>query len=122
MNAEDFTFTPGKDGSATSGVADGTAVSSISPPLMPEVGVLALVPDRWHWQWQPRHQVMTRLARYFTVVWMNPAEYWRGSLRPNKILSPPDEMSNFRARFRVHTPTPLFLPPFLPQRACPAFP
>src|SRR5713101_9231547 len=109
MNAEDFTFTPGKDGSATSRVADGTAVSSISPPLMPEVGVLALVPDRWHWQWQPRHQVMTRLARYFTVVWMNPAEYWRKSLRLRNLLPSPDGVPIPESDFVVHTASP-FLP------------
>jgi len=39
---------------------------------MPEVGVLALVPDTWGGPWQPRHHVLTRLAKIFPVVWVNP--------------------------------------------------
>jgi hypothetical protein len=69
MNAKDYKLTASKHDSATDWVADGTAVSTISPPLIPEVGVLALVPD--HWECQPRHHIMTRLARYFSVVWRN---------------------------------------------------
>ncbi len=49
-------------------------------PLVPEVGVLALVPDTWGGPWQPRHHVLTRLAHTFPVVWMNPAPYWRSLL------------------------------------------
>jgi glycosyltransferase involved in cell wall biosynthesis len=84
-------------------------------PLLPDVGVLALVPDRWHWQWQPRHQVMTRLARYFTVVWMNPAEYWRDSFRPNKFLAPREEMPIPEPGFAIHTSSP-FLPALFSPR------
>jgi glycosyltransferase involved in cell wall biosynthesis len=46
-------------------------------PFLPEVGVIALVPDQWSDQWQPRHHVLTRLARYFHVVWVNPTQDWR---------------------------------------------
>jgi len=42
-------------------------------PLCPDVGVVSLVPDRWSEYWQPRHQILTRLGRYFHVVWVNPA-------------------------------------------------
>lgn len=38
-------------------------------PLVPDVGVLALVPDTWGGPWQPRHHVLTRLANVFPVVW-----------------------------------------------------
>jgi glycosyltransferase involved in cell wall biosynthesis len=78
-----------------------------SQPLMAEVGVLALVPDDWHWQWQPRHQVITRLAHYFTVVWMNPAKDWRHSLRSRKIRASPEETPVAEPGFLVHTPSPL---------------
>lgn len=50
-------------------------------PAVPEVGVLGLVPDRWSALWQPRHQVLTRLAHYFHVVWVEPAREWREVLR-----------------------------------------
>jgi glycosyltransferase involved in cell wall biosynthesis len=52
--------------------------SPASPtPLSPDVGVIALVPDVWGKTWQPRHQVLTRLTRYFHVVWCDPARSWR---------------------------------------------
>ena len=46
-------------------------------PLLPEIGVLALVPDDWDVSWQPRHHVLSRLSRYFHVAWVNPAPEWR---------------------------------------------
>jgi glycosyltransferase involved in cell wall biosynthesis len=76
-------------------------------PLLPEVGVLALVPDTWHWQWQPRHQVMTRLARYFTVVWMNPAEDWRHALNAGNFSAAPALTPIPSPGFLVHTSSPL---------------
>ncbi len=50
-----------------------------SLPLIPEVGIVALVPDQWTDLWQPRHHVLSRLARYFPVIWVNPARSWRES-------------------------------------------
>ena len=41
-----------------------------------DVGIIALVPDKWEPQWQTRHQVMSRLARYFHVVWVNQPHRW----------------------------------------------
>ena len=87
------------------------ATVQISSPRIPEVGVIGLVPDRWHWQWQPRHQVMTRLAQYFPVVWMNPAENWRHSLNFRKLLARRTETPVAETAFVVHTPSPL-LPEF----------
>ncbi len=48
-----------------------------SPPIHPEVGVLALVGHEWTPYWQVPHQVLTGLSRYYRVVWMNPAHEWR---------------------------------------------
>jgi glycosyltransferase involved in cell wall biosynthesis len=48
-------------------------------PLYPEVGILALVPDQWSPHWQPRHYVLSPLAAYFNVVWMNYPPTWRES-------------------------------------------
>jgi glycosyltransferase involved in cell wall biosynthesis len=81
-------------------------------PLMPQVGVLALVPDVWHWRWQPRHHVMSRLARYFTVVWMNPAEPWQDSLRLRNLFGRKSEQTPLENKsFVVHNSSP-FLPRF----------
>jgi len=51
-------------------------------PLIPEVGVLALPYHHWGTRWMTPHHVLTRLAKYFHVVWLEPAHYWRevGSL------------------------------------------
>ncbi len=46
-------------------------------PEYPEIGIVALVTDPWGERWQTRHQLLTRLARYFHVVWVNPAHEWR---------------------------------------------
>jgi glycosyltransferase involved in cell wall biosynthesis len=48
-------------------------------PLFPEVGILGLVPDRWQPHWQARHFVLSRLAAYFQVVWINYPHHLRGS-------------------------------------------
>jgi UDP-galactopyranose mutase len=65
-------------------------------PLIPEVGVLALVPDNWSDLWQPRHQVLTRLARFFNVVWVNPAQKLHGAvlegLHPAKVWEPQPDL------------------------------
>lgn len=50
---------------------------TLPSPCFSKVGVLAFVPDRWGGVWQPRHQVMIRLAKYFHVVWVDPAVEWR---------------------------------------------
>jgi glycosyltransferase involved in cell wall biosynthesis len=50
-------------------------------PYLGEVGVVGLVPDRWGGPWQPRHQILTRLARYFHVVWYDPPQGWREAWR-----------------------------------------
>jgi glycosyltransferase involved in cell wall biosynthesis len=53
----------------------------IQQPLLPHIGVIALVPDPWAATWQPRHYVLARLAQYFYVVWITPAPDWRGMFR-----------------------------------------
>jgi glycosyltransferase involved in cell wall biosynthesis len=46
-------------------------------PVRPEIGVIALVADDWSDRWMSRHQILTRLATYFEVVWVNPSPNWR---------------------------------------------
>lgn len=60
------------------------------PPCMPDVGITAIVPDEWGGPWESRHQVLTRLAKYFNVVWVNPVEWWNESWfgsRSDRFLS-----------------------------------
>ena len=46
-------------------------------PLLSDIGVLALIPDEWEGVWQVRHQVLSRLSKYFHVTWVTPAQEWR---------------------------------------------
>src|SRR5579863_4917894 len=48
-------------------------------PYFSDVGVIGLTPERWESVWQGRHYILTHLARYFNVVWVNPADGWRGT-------------------------------------------
>lgn len=70
--------------------------ASSNPPGYPEVGVLALVPDFWGPSWQVRHYVLSRLARYFRVLWVEPALELRPLLRGQ----------NRRAGRRKYAPAP----------------
>ena len=54
--------------------ADSTANAG---PLFPDVGVIACVPEKWGGMWLSRQQILTRLSRYFHVVWVNPPVNWR---------------------------------------------
>ena len=57
-------------------------------PYYPEIGVLTLVPDFWGPGWQARHYILSRVARYFRVLWVEPAvelrPLLRGQLRPKR--------------------------------------
>lgn len=63
--------------SQLSAMARLTAGASLPGPLFPEIGVIALVPDRWGPYWQLRHQILSRMARYFHVVWADLPPTWR---------------------------------------------
>ncbi|MBN1422520.1 MAG: oligosaccharide flippase family protein [Planctomycetes bacterium] len=57
-------------------------------PALPDVGIIALVNERWEDPWHLHHQLVSRLARYFRVVWMNPAEEWRDLWLPGRRRTP----------------------------------
>lgn len=57
-------------------------------PVFGDVGVIALVPERWGGMWLSRHQILTRLSRYFHVVWQNPARTWQHALKPSPLGNP----------------------------------
>ncbi|MDF0677230.1 MAG: glycosyltransferase [Nitrospira sp.] len=58
-------------------VRDGPSHNAPPRPLFPEIGVVAFVPEKWGGPWLSRHQVLTRLSRYFYVLWAEPAGSWR---------------------------------------------
>jgi glycosyltransferase involved in cell wall biosynthesis len=57
--------------------AQGLKPAGISKPIFPDIGVVAFVPEEWGGPWLSRHQVLTRLSKYFHVVWAEPARSWR---------------------------------------------
>lgn len=69
-------------------------------PVAPEIGVISLVPEfYWDSRWMSRHQILTRLARYFWVVWVSRARGWREILKgegPPKEKAPlPESLPSF---------------------------
>jgi glycosyltransferase involved in cell wall biosynthesis len=62
----------------------------LDQPLLPHVGICALVADNWTDVWRRRHQALTRLTRYFYVAWVNPASDWRGIIRRSRGQTPRD--------------------------------
>ena len=64
-----------------------TLAEQTKPPFRADVGVCALVPEDWSYPWRSRHHVMSRLARYFQVVWVDPAPGWRDVLKNRRSRS-----------------------------------
>ncbi len=74
-------------------------------PLMPEVGILALPYHGFGSRWTTPHHVLTRLARYFHVLWLEPAHHWReiGSVSGRRLAIDKLVMS-LPSSFRVYVP------------------
>lgn len=51
--------------------------------FIPDLGVVGLVADKWLAEgiWMARQHVLTRLARWMHVVWLDPAPEWREAWR-----------------------------------------
>lgn len=62
-------------------------------PQFRDIGVIAVVPNRWTDPWMPRHQLLSRIARWYHVAWVDPAPHWRLVLKD-------------RGRFRVRDTQP----------------
>lgn len=81
-------------------------------PLVPQVGIIALVYHDWSWLWLTPHHVLTRLAKYFHVVWVNPAHGWHEIPKRLKEGTPSLKSDNgFPAGFNTYYPEP-WLPIF----------
>jgi glycosyltransferase involved in cell wall biosynthesis len=65
-------------------------------PRYPEIGVIALVPDKWGTFWSVRHHILSHLARDFYVLWMSPAHDRQDTfqrLRSGRSLVPIPEVA-----------------------------
>jgi glycosyltransferase involved in cell wall biosynthesis len=61
----------------TTHVGEDSSQTRLHRPHFCDIGVVAFVPEKWGGPWLSRHQVLTRLTRYFHVVWAEPAGSWR---------------------------------------------
>lgn len=89
---------------------DPIAAGPAAAPRFADVAVVALVADRWDRAWQSRHHILSRLARYFHVVWCNEPDEWRAALAVSKrapAVPTPDNLAVFQpglAEARFHRP------------------
>jgi glycosyltransferase involved in cell wall biosynthesis len=68
-----------------------------------DVGILAFVPDGWKDPWMPRHHIMSRLSRFYKVLWVSPPLHWRESLR-SRPLSAKRGLDKISKDFWVYAP------------------
>lgn len=59
-----------------------------APPRFPDIGLIALVPDRWGSRWVSRHHELVGLSEYFHVLWVDPPLHWRDRLPWAQAPSP----------------------------------
>jgi glycosyltransferase involved in cell wall biosynthesis len=69
--------------------------------LLPDVGVLGLPYHHWGTHWMTPHHVLPRLARYFNVIWLEPAHHWRDSAKRAQPLSGTDDLPD---SFEIYRP------------------
>jgi len=82
--------------------------ASSACPYVSDIGIIAFVPEAWGGAWMSRHQVLTRLSKYFNVVWFNPVtsgwrELWFGQ-REDQHLSG----NEIRQSFMVYDQSKLY--------------
>lgn len=88
-------------------------------PLRPSsdrIGVLALVPDRWSSNWQTRHHLISRLAKYFDILWVAYPPWWREY--PRLFWRGESGVSDYPTPVRMQVYHPEF---WLPRVGRPAF-
>jgi len=102
----------------TQGVRD---TASDRMPLYPEVGIISPVLTMYGSRWTSRHQVLTRLARYFHVLWIPPALEWRDTLRAPRLNWREAHIPGQPESFAIHQ-APSWLPLlYRPQRVARTF-
>lgn len=90
-------------------------------PLFPDVGIISPVLTMYGSRWTSRHQVLTRLARYFHVLWVPPALEWRDSLRAPRLSWRETRIPGQPESFAIHQ-SPSWLPLlYRPRRVAKAF-
>jgi glycosyltransferase involved in cell wall biosynthesis len=87
------------------------AVDSLMPiaktPLLPEVGLLAMPYHHFDSSWMTPHHLLTRLASYFQVIWLEPAHHWREAPDLNDRQQTIEQLTHkLPPSFHVYVPEP----------------
>ena len=76
-------------------------------PLLPEIGLLAMPYHHFNSIWMPPHHVLTRLAGYFHVTWLEPPHHWRDARGARNSDAATEELTRcFPPSFPVYVPEP----------------
>ena len=91
-------------------------------PLLGEIGILALVYHDWGPIWMTPHHILTRLGRYFHVVWLEPPHGWREIRQSVKKRRRQDVTGSLAipSGFQLYVPEP-WLPQFFRLKSLAAF-
>lgn len=79
-------------------------MTSSYQPVFPDVGIIGLVHHQWDSKWLTPHHVLTRLGKYFHVVWVSPAHEWREIPKRLKGDSTGDGQIGDMPGFQIYTP------------------
>jgi hypothetical protein len=79
------------------------------------VGIIAVVDRAWSDRWQAEANLLTRLAKRYPTVWVDPPHHWRASWARLKSGEPQFRQPDAAGDLCVYTP-----PPWLPSTFRPA--
>ena len=67
-------------------------------------GILSFVPDLWNSYWMSRHQIMSRLSKYYKILWISPQIYWRNIFAKDIEILYHSGVKKISNSFWVYTP------------------
>jgi glycosyltransferase involved in cell wall biosynthesis len=80
-----------------------------------EIGILALVPSQWQARsWRPSHYILSRLARFYKVLWVSPALNYKKVFHPKSFWGMSRGLIKVSPNFWAYTPERYL--PLLPTR------
>jgi glycosyltransferase involved in cell wall biosynthesis len=81
-----------------------------------DIGILTFVPEIWESYWLSRHQIMSRLSKFYKVLWVSTPLSWRQSIGIKKRTKAGRGVRKISATFWTYAPE-IYLPDFQRVRA-----
>ncbi len=69
-----------------------------------DIGILTFVPDHWEGYWRPKHYIMTRLARYYKILWVSPPLNLKNIVNANSTKNPPRGLNKISPSLWAYSP------------------